>query len=140
MNGGIEAVQLRYTTGEQVEVGDRIEWNPLFGRSRRGVVSYIPARSAATLPATEEPEHWSWDLDDGSRMLQIYIPEELQPSRRMRFVERGSPPTTVPDHNPLLDLDEAENYTTGMDFVKLMAVVVPVGLALVLLFVYLQNR
>lgn len=81
---------LYHGTNEQVELGDRVEVKRLFRKSIQGTVIYLPGVS----PRHEEMEwpefsRWAIELDNGTVMSWPYLPAELQPTKRVRFLARG---------------------------------------------------
>lgn len=84
---------LRYFgTNDEVMPGDRIEYTSRFlRRKREGTVVWIPGRTALELDAAgKSPESWLIKLDDGTFTGWMYHPDELQPNRRLRLLNRNS--------------------------------------------------
>jgi hypothetical protein len=81
-------------TETAVQIGDLVEvkrgW---FGRYERGRVCYLPGISKPH-PEMERDgtAYWAIELEDGTVVSWIYLPERIQPGRRIRFIARGSQP------------------------------------------------
>ncbi|MGI9204241.1 MAG: hypothetical protein ACR2Q3_09535 [Woeseiaceae bacterium] len=128
-------------TTEDVRLGDRIEYTSLLLRRKRlGTVVCIPDKTALERAREKkQPENWLIKFDDGTFTGWMYHPEEIQPNKRLRLVDRGD------DFEPIsneeldrLDAEESEK-TSGMvgQFLGCLTVVaiVVVGLiALIRLF------
>lgn len=77
-------------TDIEVRLGDRVLIARLFRRPIPGVVSYIPGVSPKHPELEREVPEWAVQLEDGTLVSWVYVPAELQPSRRVQFVGRGS--------------------------------------------------
>lgn len=78
-------------TDVEVQLGDRVEVirGLLFRRRVGGSVVYLPGVSERHPEMEDETSSdWAIRLDDGTVMSWIYLPEELQPSKRIHFVHR----------------------------------------------------
>jgi len=75
-----------------VRVGDRVTVRSWFGlgRKRPGVVSYMPGQSPVH-SQMEAPgfSQWAITIDNGHSIIWAYVPAQLRPSRRIKFLERG---------------------------------------------------
>lgn len=81
-------------TNIEVQLGDRVEVTKgiLFRRRVGGSVVYLPGVSERHPEmADETTSDWAIGLDDGTVMSWLYLPEELQPSKRIRFMYRKDP-------------------------------------------------
>ncbi len=81
-----------FGTNDDVRAGDRIEYTSLVLRRRKqGTVVWIPERTALELDAAgKQPEDWLIKLDDGTFTGWMYHPEEMQPPKRLRLINRNS--------------------------------------------------
>ena len=80
-----------HASGIEVTLGDRVLVRRWLGRARKGIVCYLPGVSPPN-PEMEnggEP-YWAIELEDGTRLVWPYMPRELQPSKRIHFLERGA--------------------------------------------------
>jgi hypothetical protein len=82
-----------YDTKIMVKLGDRIDFPTLvFRKPRHGTVCCIPTKSARVLMAEmQDSEDWLLKFDNGTYTGWIYSPEDLQPNKRLKFLERGEP-------------------------------------------------
>lgn len=84
-------LKLKYNgTDVQIKLGDRIRYKHVFFGSSDGVVCYMPGES----PVHKEFEYegiknWAIKLNSGRVISWIYLPEEVQASKRIKFMERG---------------------------------------------------
>ena len=89
---------LRYFgTREGVMRGDRVEYTSLLLRRKKlGTVVWIPEKTALELDAEgKQPESWLIKFDDGTFTGWLYHPEELQPNKRLRLIDRDA------EHEPV---------------------------------------
>jgi hypothetical protein len=106
------ANQLHYHgTTVEVKLGDRVVISRFLRRPQYGVVCYLPGASAPHPEMRDEDgsQDWAIELENGSVLVWPYVPAELQPSRKIRFVQRAEPgytglqPTTkiglIPDQD-----------------------------------------
>jgi hypothetical protein len=83
-------LKLRYNGSDiEIKLGDRIQYNHIFFGSSEGVVYYIPGES----PVHKEFEYegiknWAIKLNSGRVISWIYLPGEVQASKRIQFIER----------------------------------------------------
>lgn len=89
-------------TSDDVRLGDRVRVTRIFRKAIEGTVAYLPGVSPRH-PEMEWPEfsRWAIELDDGTVMSWPYIPDELQPPKRIQLVRRGDR-----DHIGLQPTDE----------------------------------
>ncbi|HEX7708964.1 MAG TPA: hypothetical protein VF701_21085 [Thermoanaerobaculia bacterium] len=89
-------------TSDEVRLGDRVRLTRLIRKPVYGTVTYMPGVSPRHREM-EWPEfsRWAIELDDGTVMSWPYVPEELQPSKRLQLVRRGDP-----DYEGLKPADE----------------------------------
>lgn len=89
--------KLFYKSGEPVELGDHVAVYGWFGIKFRGNVSYIPGISPRHRQIdTDDVQRWAITAEDGTVYVMIYDPERSQPSRRYRFLGRGTGPRVAP--------------------------------------------
>lgn len=90
-DGKRSARLLYHDTDDEVRLGDRVRMKRLFRKPLHGTVVYMPGVSPPH-PEMEWPEfsRWAIELDDGTVMAWPYVPEELQPSKRISLLQRGS--------------------------------------------------
>lgn len=83
--------RLRYReSGEEVQLGDRVTLKRFMRRPISGVVCYLPDVSPRHSEMEFEGQrHWAIELADGSVLSWLYLPTELQPSKRIAFVGRA---------------------------------------------------
>src|SRR5947209_13134062 len=78
-------------TDLEVHLGDRVVYRGLCGTSQ-GVVCHMPGESPQH-PELEDDfsglRHWAIKFPDGSMLSWLHAPDELQPSRRIKFVSRA---------------------------------------------------
>lgn len=83
--------KLVYRDGNEVLLGDRINFRSIFGKNRLATVCYMPDLTARELQVKKKsPEDWLIVFDDGTYTGWIYSPEDLQPNKRISLVNRGS--------------------------------------------------
>jgi hypothetical protein len=77
-------------TSDEVRLGDRVRVRRYFRRAVHGTVTYMPGESPRH-PEMEWPEfsRWAIELNDGTVLSWPYLPNELQPSKRIELIERG---------------------------------------------------
>ncbi len=78
-------------TDDEVRLGDRVLMKRLFRKPLHGTVVYMPGVSPPHAEM-EWPEfsRWAIELDDGTVLAWPYVPGELQPSKRIKLLRRGS--------------------------------------------------
>lgn len=83
-----------YYSGTNIEVlqGDHVVFKTLFLRRRKiGRVSYIPKLTGRELAKQgEDTDDWIIEFEDKTVLANTYVPEELQPSKRILFISRGN--------------------------------------------------
>lgn len=107
---------LRYSqSGEDVRLGDRVEFRTLFlGRRRLGTVVCIPETTGRErMSQGKEPEDWLIKLDSGVFTGWLYSPEDLQPPSRLRLVSRATGPVLEVSNEELERLEELEEANAG---------------------------
>ncbi len=106
--GGAMKNKLFYYNSEvQVLAGDHVLYSPvLFGKKKRGRVSYIPRKTARELAQEKkQADDWIIEFDDGTVTGWIYSPEDLQPAKRLKFLSRKDDQYSGPSSD---DLEKAE--------------------------------
>ena len=125
-------------TDKDVRLGDRVEYTSLFLRRKRlGTVVCIPDKTALERAREKkQPEDWLIKFDDGTFTGWMYHPEEIQPNKRLRLIERGS--DSEPISNQELDQLDAEESgkTSGLigQFLGCLIILFIVVISLVGLF------
>ncbi len=81
-----------FGSDDDVRPGDRIEYTTLpLRRKKQGTVVWIPEKTALELDAErKQPQDWLIKFDDGTFTGWMYHPEEMQPPKRLRLIERSS--------------------------------------------------
>ena len=86
-------VKKLYYDGTDIEVlkGDYVIYKTAFlRRKRKGRVSYIPKLTGRELAKQgKDTDEWIIEFEDKTVAAWIYVPEELQPSKRVIFIKRG---------------------------------------------------
>lgn len=128
-----------YYHGTDIEVlpGDHILLQTLLlRRKKRGRVSYIPRFTAVELADQKKnPDSWLIEFSDGTVTGWIYYPEDLQPPKRLTFIERSD------DHYKGISTDELEaqeqseeNQTTWLESIAISLILLGLFAAVVFLF------
>lgn len=102
MTEAIADSRLRYSTGEEVRLGDRVVMKRLLRRHVAATVCYIPGISPLHESFEyEDVRQWAVRADDGAVYPILYDPDSFQPPKRIVFVARG-PAIGPPPANELL--------------------------------------
>jgi len=91
--------------------GDHIAFKSiLFRKNRLGRISYIPDKTALELSKEKKnPDSWLIEFSDKTVTGWLYHPEEMQPTKRLRFLSRKS------DSYDGLSSTELENIESQID-------------------------
>lgn len=78
-------------TAEDVRLGDRVRIRRLMRKPLSGVVCHIPGESPPHPEMIWEDGvgNWAIRLEDGSLIGWIFLPDEVQPSKRIELISRG---------------------------------------------------
>src|SRR5262249_24467840 len=80
-----------YGTEEEVRLGDRVLIKRLIFRNKLGVVFYIPGQSESHPQMKDESglSDWAVQTDDGILWSWPYLPQEVQPTKRIKLLSRN---------------------------------------------------
>lgn len=106
---------LRYATGEDVRLGDRVDFRSLvLRRPRRGTVVCIPPLTGRELHAQgKTPDDWLIRLDSGGITGWLYSPEDLQPPGRLVLLARADGPVEEVTNAQVDELERLEEEKAG---------------------------
>lgn len=77
-------------TDTEVLLGDRVTVKRIFGPAEPGEVWYLPGVSPPHPDMESEGVlDWAIRLDDGTILSWIFLPEQEQPTKRVRFIRRA---------------------------------------------------
>lgn len=79
-------------TSIEVQLGDRVEMKRWLRKPLLGTVAYMPGVSLPHDEMEDDDLHrWAIRFEDGSLLSWMYVPDSLQPEKRLAFIERGEP-------------------------------------------------
>ena len=92
---------LFYSTGEEVQLGDRVVMKRWIAKDVKGYVCYIPGISPRHREMEyEDVRQWAIRSEDGGAVYPIlYAPAQFQPPKKIRFISRGPHVSMSPDQH-----------------------------------------
>ena len=82
---------LRYATGEDIRLGDKIRVRRFLRSPLVATVCYLPGVSPKHPDIEyEDVRQWAYRAAKGTVYVVLYAPETFQPPRKFEFISRGS--------------------------------------------------